>query len=284
MHKQLILAAAMSGCFMQANPGEQSGGGSNLSPDTLNHIPDDVKNAGVPVGRNWSNAGQELADRILAAEQGIVVAEGNLQTVRLEGLKEIAKLDDMGRVQFISGVDVKFRGTDGKMKKTHSNYMTDLRRVSNAVKSVPVAQVVAVLEGKGTYAERIGKIPRASAAGAPQASGTAALDRAAVSELVKEHGADAIRSAVEGAASLAKPAEPISTSQPIKETPQPVEQEQICQAIRFAHENSLVAIGREYAERLKKSTNPEYSNLGLALVDLLDSLDSTGSTDVAEAA
>lgn len=187
MNRKLI-GIAVSGCFQQATATGTDTGGNAPSTETIEAMPNSARNPSGPVGRNWSAYGAEWAGKILQAEQGVVAAGETLQSTKLDGLKEAAKMrtpeDKSG---FLSGLDTAFIAADGgkRKSKTHQNYMADVRRIMAAVENNSLEFVMDILDGQGTYQQKMEKVPKTNDGRGGQNRGTGA--RAALQAAQQAH-------------------------------------------------------------------------------------------------
>lgn len=262
-------------CLLYATQETPAATQEAISPETLAAMPPDVKDAPQPVGRNWTNAGMEIGQTILAAEQGIIIAEQNVVQTKISGLVELCQHGDTERAQFIAGVGSAFATKDGdKLTKGHQNYMADLRRVSTAIKNGNNAgDLVKMLEGEGKYADKMEKVPKASARGGSNAGTGAKAATEQVKAAIAEYGPEAVAEAV---ANLANPpTEPAPASAPtttpaVQPEKAPVHAEftteTLVKAILGSHEPQVEPILHAAAARCKLSQSPMYQELG-ALIE-----------------
>ncbi|HEY6021385.1 MAG TPA: hypothetical protein VIY48_16215 [Candidatus Paceibacterota bacterium] len=243
----------------QANP---------IPVEVLSAMPESERNPKGPVGKDYSQAGREAGQAIIAAEQGIVVAEMSLVQTKITKMQELTTLSEVERSTYIGGLDNAFIMADGDKKtKGHQNILADFRRIHFALKVTDPKQIVDTLNGKGTYAEKMEKIPKASArGGSNQGTGTSAVVKAAVAA-AQEHGPENV---VVGKAGEAAPLSEAPKVPEGKTAPETMARDALVKGIMFAHENDLEAIGAAWANRMKKSTNTDYQNIGATVLDLLD--------------
>lgn len=271
--KRNILYAAILGAISPLSVVPEGEGA--ISPETLAAIPADVKNDAVPAGRNWNQAGQDFASKVIGAEQGILVATESLSATKKEGLKECAHLDEIGRAQFIAGCLAGFAAADGdKLLKGHNNYMADLRRVSNAVKLNSLQYVLEKLSAVGTYAAIMETIPRVSAAGG-QNKGTGVQATVAAVKEALASGKEVIiaDTAPGGAAGLSK----VPPQHTEVQSDVPPVGRMLSDDARKSLEKLLTAIGDDqipgiamsFANRCKTAKSPLWNELGSVIVDFV---------------
>jgi hypothetical protein len=256
---------------MQANPGEVSGNaGNTIPPSLLVNTSQPPVTPALSTVPNWTEAGMVFGKTVLAAEQGIVIANENATQTKMAGLLELCKLDKEGRAQFIGGVSNAFSAADGdKLLKGHQNYMADLRRVSKCLtegwKSIP--EIEAIFAGKGKYAEKMEKIPRAKASGGQNAGTGAKAAQAAAAAAVAEHGADAVQAAVANLSSA-----PVTTDTAPQRHQQNAEKttDEIISTLSVMHESQIEAAAAALAKRCALSNSPLYQELGKAILKALD--------------
>lgn len=212
---------------------------------------------------NWNAEGHRLGQVIVGAEQGVIVAGQNLAKTKLDTLKELATINDVvSRNQFIGGVQSAFIETDGnKLKKAHSNFMADMRRVSTGIENNTQQFIVGKLSAEGDYAKIMESIPRASKqGGSNQGTGTKAVIAAAV-EASKAEGHDAVKD------KLAAPpkAEQVETVD--------VDTDDVVRKINFAHENQIEAFLVALAKRCEKSSVTLHKSIGSLILRELNADD-----------
>lgn len=299
--KRNILLAGVLGSMFQAMPGEGGGSGggmpgSLIDPDLLDKIPADVRNAGQPAGRTWNTAGNDLGQRILAAEQGIEIAKMSEAQTRLTGCIELCDLrEEQQRTQFIGGVQAAFFAADGgNLRKGHTNYVSNMKRVSFALTVMDTEKVLELLNKPDVkvFEDKMALLPKASQRGGQNKGGGAKGDTAAVTAAIQEHGAEAVRNAVESLSTVNTEGLPVE--QPLSEAPagemeiakgdlksegvtnrrrgtsQAEGVDTIVASINVADQESMWKIGRAYANRCKQLGDKDLQNIGGSLIDLLD--------------
>lgn len=267
----------------------------NPIPPNFNPEPPMKPGENGPVQATWGDAGQTLAQSLIAAEQGVVIADQNVQATKISGLLALCNLDETGRAQYIGGVSAALHVKDGdKLLKGHANYLTEMRRVSGAIKNnVNPGDIVKVLEGPGLYREKIQKIPAQSAAGGQNRGTGASSVQAKVTELVKEHGAENVQVTVKGqeqkapetATPTEHPSQTPSQSQPatiLSEPPKTdtapqrhqqnaeVSTAQAAGMVSVLHENQIEPVAFALAKRCSLSNSPLFQELGKTIQRILD--------------
>lgn len=278
----------------QAMVDTSTGGGSNIpnpqamSVETLAAMPD--KNSPVPAGKSFSDDGERMGQTIIAAEQSIKVAVKSEESTRLSGLLALCEIaDDVGRSQYIGGLDRAFIavGTGGKRSKTHSNYLTECRRVSGYLREATMgsarmqppipweqakAAAIAWLNAKepGTqnakpYPAKLALFPSQSNAGGAT---TAVRGTAQGTTATGTTGTGTTQGTQSNAAAQLANA-PADTTKPgnVGGATVTFNHDQLIQAIHFAHENDLQDATVALANRLKKSNSPLYQKWGSEMLD-----------------
>ncbi len=293
MHKTM-LAVALS----QAIPSEGTESGNNAPmPEVLAAMPQDSRNPSGPVGRNYSEAGKELAEKILSAEQGVKVAGETLSSTKLDGLKMLVSLPtEENRVQVLTAAAERFiaiTGT-GKMSKNHNNYMGELRRIATHLRNGTLSQdaLMAKLTAKGDYATIVQSIPKVDARGGSNA-GTGQKGLAAqVAALVQQVGAGNVQITAKPAETEAQPiAQPqptITQNQPMTGQGKPSQEgalskvpaqppaahvestQEIIQKVSFLNENQIEPVAAALAKRCQMSNSDTYKELGAMIFRILD--------------
>jgi len=282
------LQLAVAGLYMQAEGSEIASGGNAVRPNSL---PPVTPQASDP--NSAENVGKKAAQSIIAAEQGVIVAEQSRDSTKMTALQTLANLtDEMDRRSFIGGMQVTFQNADGlKLAKTHQNFITDARKVANWIATLLAnkdeegyKKAVLLLKGTGGYADKMKAIPRQSAAGGSNrgtgtgAVATAAIEAAKNAGLTKEDIEKA--AAAKQALETGKPAEGTSQQQKPTDTSASTTQAggskqatrtetDIVQRIETLHENELEVAYVALANRLKKSAVPQWQECGAGMFDLM---------------
>jgi hypothetical protein len=284
--------------LMQANV--ETGSGGNVPPVQMPQVPmegnnPDPKLTALSTALNKAvQMGQERAKAIMTAEQGIVIANNTAVKTRLDGLVEIANLEEIERSQYIGATDNAFRVIDGdKLSKAHSNYQTDLRRVSAAIKRNPdgkiegeptKADIIGWLTAPtGTYPEKIAKVPTASrSGGSNRGTGVAGITQEAKAQVAAGADPATLKVTTEPNPAAALSTTPQANASTPKVAQQPTASvKELTAHIAVLHENMLEPVGIAFANRLKLSPVPSMQELGAMLLDFFAKGDIEHATEQA---
>jgi hypothetical protein len=268
-------------------------------------------------GGPGSDAGAARGSAILGAEQGIITATETLASTKMDGLVEIAKIEDKGqRIAYIYAIGHAFTQADGgKQVKKHQNYVAELRRVDHNIETRGLEYTMAILnhpEKKG-YQERVEMLDKVgNTGGANRGTGAKGVEQAAAAALAGTNlKPDQVKTLIQEALKTAPPAgtqpapAPTQSSAPVilgGGTPegsnvQPMTEEvqhpvgasktkpnvdRIINAMELLDDDDLPEVALAFANRLKRSNSPMWQELGGALIDTLDTLEAGDKVQTAQ--
>jgi hypothetical protein len=348
MFTKKLLGVVVSSCFAEAGS-EQSTATQEQTPVNVPGsdqtavqpaaatIPaNQTAQAVTPVNseeRHGAELGERRANLIFGAEQAIEQAKASAFQTRLDGLIEMLDLhSEKARIRYYSQCEVamKAMSPEGKLNSTNKNYIPELRRLSAAMSiylagpeeagKAEMENLRKMLTGPGTYAEKVQKLPRASAAGGSNrgtgvASVSAAIkDAAAQGVTVTPAEVAAVVEARKKGIDVSKAlTQPPTTQPPVKnESNQPTEvraqplaqpaegnkpvQSQgtssteknrtelnhtVRDAIRSTPEEQLESLVAHVANRLKASNVKKWQDTGAVMIDMIHPEDADEQTEEA---
>lgn len=346
MFTKKLLGVVVSSCFAEADS-EQSTATQEqaqapqtaVQPAAATLPADQTAQAVTPVNseeRKGAELGERRANLIFGAEQAIEQAKMSAQQTRLDGLIEMLDLhSEKARVRYYSQCEVamKAMSPEGKLNSTNKNYIPELRRLSAAMSiylagpeeagKAEMENLRKLLTGPGTYAEKVQKLPRASAAGGSNrgtgvASVSAAIKDAAaqgVTVTPAEVAAvvEARKKGIDVSAALTKPPvknEPNQPTETVRQDDKPQAQplaqpaqgskpatdqgrhdaertelnHTVRDAIRSTPDSQLESLCAHVANRLKASNVETFQHIGAIIIDMIHPEDADTQAEPAQPA
>jgi hypothetical protein len=345
MFTKKLLGVVVSSCFAEAGTEQSTATQEQAKPDQTAVQPaaatipaDKTAEAMTPVNsdeRHGAELGERRANLIFGAEQAIEQAKASAFQTRLDGLIEMLDLhSEKARIRYYSQCEVamKAMSPEGKLNSTNKNYIPELRRLS-ACMSIYLAgpeeagkaemeNLRKMLTGPGTYAEKVQKLPRASAAGGANRGTGVASTSAAIKDAAAQ-GVTVTPAEVAAVVEARKKGIDVSkalTQPPVKNEPnQPatVRQEQPAQvqplaqpaegskpatdqgrheaertelnhtvrdAIRSTPDAQLESLCAHVANRLKASNVETFQHIGAIIIDMIHPEDADVQAEPAQPA
>lgn len=261
---------------------------------------------------DYVRIGKERGIALIGSEQREATATQTVLQTKVDALYECANIESKdGRIIYYNAIQQELVLADGgTMRKHHSNFVGELKRVAQNVEALGMKKVIELLNAKTDYKSKIANIPAIDTRGGAN-RGVVGVTSAAklVTETIQSGklSADEATKALEKAAAEkaamlstapatpgttpeTKPAEvpaetkPVAGQEVVDEMPPKtvivpaapkvgtMVLDQVISGIEKCDEDNLGEILLAVANRLKKSPSPLYQGLGADIVDLVDGI------------